>query len=56
MLASRLGMKPAVAAVSIPHVVGTAVRLWSLRHDLDRRVLLSFSVAGRRAQRLLAVL
>ncbi|HEX8154712.1 MAG TPA: sulfite exporter TauE/SafE family protein, partial [Thermoanaerobaculia bacterium] len=45
-LATRLDMKLAVAAVSIPHIVGTALRLWYLRHDLDRRVMMTFGVAS----------
>jgi uncharacterized membrane protein YfcA len=36
----------AVAAVSIPHVVGTAFRFWLLRGRVDRRVLLSFGLAS----------
>ena len=46
LLAARLGMKLAVAAVAIPHVIGTAVRLWFLRRELDRRVLYSFGLAS----------
>jgi uncharacterized protein len=46
LLAARLGMKLAVAAVAIPHVIGTAVRFWFLRHELDRRVLLTFGAAS----------
>lgn len=34
----------AVAAVSIPHVVGTAFRFWLLGGRVDRRVLRSFGV------------
>ena len=45
-LAARLGMKLAVAAVAIPHVIGTAVRFWFLRKELDRRVMLSFGLAS----------
>jgi uncharacterized membrane protein YfcA len=37
LLAVRAEAKLAVAAVSIPHVVGTAVRFWLLRGDVDRR-------------------
>ena len=44
LLAVRFGMKLAVAAVAIPHVVGTALRFWFLRKSLDRRVLLSFGL------------
>ena len=46
LLAARYGMKLAVAVVAIPHVIGTAVRFWFLRHDLDRRVLFSFGAAS----------
>ncbi len=46
LLAARLGMKLAVAAVAIPHVVGTALRFWFLRKSLDRRVLLSFGLTS----------
>ncbi len=46
LLAARLGMKLAVAAVAIPHVVGTALRFGFLRKSLDRRVLLSFGLTS----------
>jgi uncharacterized membrane protein YfcA len=46
LLAWRLGAKLAVAAVSVPHVVGTALRFWRLRGHVDRRVLLSFGLAS----------
>lgn len=36
----------AVAAVSIPHLVGTALRFWLLRAHVDRRVVLSFGVTS----------
>src|SRR5262245_26423071 len=36
--------KTAVAAVSIPHLIGTVVRFWDLRHDVDRRTLWRFGV------------
>ncbi len=38
--------KIAVAAVSIPHVVGTLVRFWSLRRDVDLPVFWRFGVAS----------
>ena len=44
LLATRYGMKVAVAAVAIPHVVGTALRFFFLRKNLDRRVLMSFGL------------
>jgi uncharacterized membrane protein YfcA len=45
-LIPRLGAKLAVAAVSIPHVIATAIRFWMLRRQLDRRVLLTFGVSS----------
>src|SRR5688572_12986236 len=39
-------MKLAVAAVSIPHVVCTAVRFWRMRRHLDRQVLKTFGVTS----------
>ena len=44
VLQLRHDMRLAVAAVSIPHVIATAVRFWRLRHDVDRRVLKSFGL------------
>lgn len=44
LLATTMGMKAAVAAVSLPHFVATAVRLWGLRKYVDRRVLIHFGI------------
>jgi len=38
--------KLAVAAVAIPHFIGTAQRFWMLRRSLDRRILLGFGIAS----------
>jgi len=38
--------KVAVAAVSIPHLVGTAIRFWMVKGHVDRRVLWSFGLAS----------
>jgi hypothetical protein len=46
LLASTLETKVAVAAVSIPHVIATAIRFWILRDRLDRRVLVSFGMTS----------
>jgi hypothetical protein len=46
VLAVETGTKLAVAAVSIPHLVGTTQRFWLLRRHVDRRVLLGFGVAS----------
>jgi uncharacterized protein len=45
-LALQTGTKLAVAAIAIPHFVGTAQRYWMLRRHVDRRVLLGFGVAS----------
>lgn len=45
-LALATGTKLAVAAISIPHLVGTAQRFWLLRRHVDRRVLLGFGLAS----------
>lgn len=42
LLTYRSGAKLAVAAVSIPHLTGTVIRLWQLRKDIDYRVLWTF--------------
>jgi uncharacterized membrane protein YfcA len=44
VLAAQVGTKLAVAAVSVPHLAATALRLWLLRAHVDRRLLLSFGL------------
>jgi hypothetical protein len=46
LLALQVDTRLAVAAVSIPHVVGTAVRFWLLRSGIDRQVLWSFGLTS----------
>jgi uncharacterized membrane protein YfcA len=46
VLAMSVDTRTAVAAVSIPHVVGTATRFWLLQGGLDRRVLWSFGLTS----------
>lgn len=46
ILGLRVAINVAVAAVSVPHLVGTALRFWLLRTSVDRRVLLSFGVTS----------
>jgi uncharacterized membrane protein YfcA len=41
-----LDAKVAVALVSIPHLIGTALRFWLLEGRADRRVLWSFGLAS----------
>ncbi|HET9680918.1 MAG TPA: sulfite exporter TauE/SafE family protein [Candidatus Limnocylindrales bacterium] len=45
-LAILVGARLAVAAVSLPHLAGSALRLWLLRRHVDRRVLLGFGLAS----------
>ena len=45
-LALATGTKLAVAAISIPHLVGTGQRFWLLREHVDRQILLRFGIAS----------
>ena len=46
VLALKTGTRIAVAAVSVPHVVGTAVRFALLRGRVDRRLFVRFGIAS----------
>lgn len=46
VMALSLGTKGAVAAVSVPHFIGTALRFALVRGHLDRHVFLSFGLAS----------
>lgn len=46
LLALQVDTRLAVAAVSIPHVVGTGLRLWLLGGGVDRKVLWSFGLTS----------
>jgi len=46
VLALQVQTRVAVAAVSIPHVIGTALRFWLLRGRIDRRVFWNFGIAS----------
>lgn len=46
VLAAQMGTRLAVAAVSIPHVIGTALRFWMLRARVDRRTFMWFGMAS----------
>ena len=46
VLALDVGTKLAVAAVAIPHFVGTLQRFWILRRHVDRRVVLGFGITS----------
>lgn len=45
-LAVQTGTKVAVAAVAIPHFLGTLQRYWLLRQHVDHRMLLGFGLAS----------
>jgi uncharacterized protein len=42
LLALEYRMKIAVAAVAVPHLIATGLRLWTLRRDVDRGILFGF--------------
>jgi uncharacterized membrane protein YfcA len=46
LLALSVGTKESVIAVSLPHLVATGLRFWTLRHEVDIQVLKSFGVAS----------
>ncbi len=46
LLAVHTGTKVAVAAASIPHLAGTLLLFWLMRHHVNRRVLWSFGIAS----------
>jgi uncharacterized membrane protein YfcA len=46
LIAFSSGTKVAVALVSIPHAVGTAIRFWRLRSFVDWRVMRQFGLAS----------
>jgi uncharacterized protein len=46
LIALHAGTKTAVAAVSIPHLIGTAIRFWHLRGSVDRTVVWRFGLTS----------
>src|SRR5713226_5827876 len=46
LLAIRIGTKLAVAAVSVPHLIATALRFALIREHVDKRVFLSFGITS----------
>lgn len=46
LLAMWMGTKLAVALVSVPHFIGTALRFVVIRHHVDRHVLWSFGLTS----------
>jgi uncharacterized membrane protein YfcA len=46
VIAYHVDTRLAIAAVSIPHLVGTAQRFWSMRRSIDRQLLLEFGITS----------
>lgn len=46
LVALNVDTKTAVAAVSIPHLLGTVLRFWRLRRDIDWNVFTNFGIAS----------
>lgn len=46
MLAFSVDTRLAIAAVSVPHLIGTAQRFWTMRRNIDRRLLLEFGLTS----------
>jgi uncharacterized protein len=46
LLALQTGTQLAVAAISIPHAIGTVQRFWKLRRHVHREVLLGFGITS----------
>lgn len=46
LMALQSGIKIAVAAISIPHVIGSALRLWILKGHVNKKLLVSFGIAS----------
>jgi uncharacterized membrane protein YfcA len=42
LIALKYGMRVAVAAVSVPHAIATAIRFWKIRRQVDRRLFFGF--------------
>jgi uncharacterized membrane protein YfcA len=45
-VASVTGTRLAVAAVSIPHAIGTSIRFWRFRREVDWKIVRSFGVTS----------
>lgn len=46
LFVTQVATQVAVAAVSIPHIAGTAARFWLLRGHVDRQLLVRFGLAS----------
>jgi hypothetical protein len=46
LFVTHVATQVAVAAVAIPHLLGTAARFWLLRGEIDRRLLVGFGLTS----------
>lgn len=46
ILALQVDTRLAIASVSIPHLIGTVQRFWTMRSNIDRKLLVEFGVAS----------
>jgi uncharacterized membrane protein YfcA len=46
LLSIKFGTKIAIAAVVVPHFIGTFIRFWILRSKIDKQVFIHFGIAS----------
>lgn len=46
LLSIQIGTKTAIAIVSIPHMIGTAIRCWKLKSNIDKKLFLRFGISS----------
>jgi uncharacterized membrane protein YfcA len=46
VLALHFDTRLAIAAVSVPHLIGTVQRFWTMRRNIDKKLLVEFGVAS----------
>ena len=46
LLSIKVGTKIAIAIVSLPHFLGTAIRFWVLRKNIDQKIFINFGISS----------
>lgn len=46
LLSLKMGTKIAIAAVAIPHLIGTLIRFWILRKKVDKKIFIRFGISS----------
>ena len=46
VIALHADTRVAIVAVSVPHLAGTALRFWSMRRSIDRRIMFQFGMTS----------